>query len=589
MQGFIKRLALLALIANQFAVSWALIRRSEIPNLFVDDYHIISTTSFIHPHTNRASLSIPIETADKIFRLELKANENLFTPDFTITRSQKSSNNAEPLISSQYLSGYVRGYEGRSTARVQQYSSHIEGTFLLPGSSQHNGRERSYHIEGIQNEDGTITHAIVYHSGSAKSENPYECHHQSSVDFPKPRKIDPRLRIFKRQAKPNATRVCEMALIADSDFAKRHGSSSESVMIGVLNEVSAIYEKSLNVILRVKHVHVAADLPKYSNDSYLDDLRADIAKEALGFKERDFCLVHMFTFRSDFGLQLGSAYTATPDDDSSGGICSSPRIGFTTSLNGRGNPVLRSTMITSVAHEIGHGFGAPHFEGGGGTIMSLSYSVNLTNPNVPEFAPESVGAMKLVMNSKRTNCLKAAAVPDPPSNPPPNSTLEKSPAPQKKSTNDTLNPPTFISPNNSTKKPEGSSKKLSKDPSTLALSPQGPTNSTSRTIGQTQGAPNATPDISPTPSASRSHFRTTHTTTSTSDSTEKAAQSPPTPAPSSPIYTPPPAKISPPPIKSNKTPQEHNGSMQHRKVCIRRKKTEKVVYHFGNDMVYAKS
>ncbi|KAJ3038167.1 hypothetical protein HK097_003249, partial [Rhizophlyctis rosea] len=143
-----------------------------------------------------------------------------------------------------------------------------------------------------------------------------------------PPEIEGKLR--RRGVTNGVGRDCPVALIADKTFTDQFGEYVEAYMLSILSDVDGIYRRQLDVGMSVLYLYV---------------VRNDTDPTGLGVPATD----------------AGALLNQVSQAGAGGGICSTQGLntGIVTAAFDS-NTVTRATMVTTVAHEFGHGMGSSH-------------------------------------------------------------------------------------------------------------------------------------------------------------------------------------------------------------------------------------
>ncbi len=177
------------------------------------------------------------------------------------------------------------------------------------------------------------------------------------------------------QAETADFKVLELAVEVDFAYFTRYGSSTQSEIDAVLNEVDGIFQSELGVTIEVVHFNIYQDAAEpYTQtnpDLLLDELQdhwntnnAAIARDA----------VHLFTGKDLDGTVVGIAFR--------GVLCNLPwAFGLSQDL------ATKAIMPILVAHEMGHNLNAQHDPSGSSPRYVMYQSVS--SSNLDEYSAES--------------------------------------------------------------------------------------------------------------------------------------------------------------------------------------------------------
>lgn len=164
------------------------------------------------------------------------------------------------------------------------------------------------------------------------------------------------------------TQAIDVAVLADPDFAARHG-DPEAALASRLNIVDGIFSEQVGVAISVVEFRVFTD----ANDPISDTTDSNDLLDEVGFyksRQSDLSglgLVHFYTGRN-IADAAGIAFRAS--------LCSA-RFGAGVS---EGTRTLNTDSLIA-AHEIGHNFGAPH-DGESGSPCESTPQTFLMAPNI---------------------------------------------------------------------------------------------------------------------------------------------------------------------------------------------------------------
>ena len=236
----------------------------------------------------------------------------------------------------------------------------------------------------------------------------------------------------RRVFNPSQHHTCEMAMISDYLFFSNDGGSNlittQNILISYLDTVSSIYSRTsfdfgvgsgISVALKFLEVEDVLAQDFYNGASTTS--ANDFLNHHTARNWRSYCLAHVFTRRDFDGGVLGLAWVGTPSGGSGVGICAgatstSYNTGIETSVN-FGASVSTLVQIITLAHEIGHNFGANHDVDGRvdsegnpcsglsqGNYIMYDRATDGTAPNNDVFSPCSTEDMGRVIAARAEQC-----------------------------------------------------------------------------------------------------------------------------------------------------------------------------------------
>jgi Metallo-peptidase family M12/Domain of unknown function DUF11 len=148
------------------------------------------------------------------------------------------------------------------------------------------------------------------------------------------------------QALALANKQLDLAIVADSQFTQANSTNPQAAVIARMNVVDGIYSEQVGVHLNISEIRVLATnggMTSTSPSTLLDQFASYTASS--GFNNPG--LAHLFTGRDLDGSTVGIAYISVLCRKDLGiGLSQTTGTGIAGAL--------------TVAHEIGHNFGAPH-------------------------------------------------------------------------------------------------------------------------------------------------------------------------------------------------------------------------------------
>lgn len=229
--------------------------------------------------------------------------------------------------------------------------------------------------------------------------------------------------------------ICELNAVSDHTFYQNTGSNSELQTIDEIfihvTEADRVFRltdfngdsfpDNIGFILKRLFIYKTEDAKNYLLKTVTTDSNQDLTLFSR-YDHSGFCLGVLFTHRDyDKGI-IGLAYKGSSSIYGlSGGICSKPFFNkksgehfyhnslLLTSLN-HGSVLPQRVVSATLAHEIGHSFGASHDKSEecvnhpNGKYLMHATSSDTNEPNNFKFSPCSIGNMNPVILNKRKLC-----------------------------------------------------------------------------------------------------------------------------------------------------------------------------------------
>ena len=162
--------------------------------------------------------------------------------------------------------------------------------------------------------------------------------------------------VKKSHATLEKAKLITISAYYDSDFSKKYGSTSNDVILDIINDAEILYNKFLGIRFDV----VSQNKLITSSEDHASLLLREFTRSTSQNTEVD--LKHLFTGKDLYGSTIGIAYI--------GAVCRYPTMstGITQSYG--------SLSWKIFAHEIGHNLGANHDTSARGNLMypSIGYS-----------------------------------------------------------------------------------------------------------------------------------------------------------------------------------------------------------------------
>ncbi len=143
-------------------------------------------------------------------------------------------------------------------------------------------------------------------------------------------------------ANADSFRLATLRMVGDLQFFQSHGSNSESELATITNQVEVIYQRDLNLDLQITSITIiqsgSGGLTSSSAETLLDQFTSAYASDTADVR-------HLFTGKAID--TLGIAFISA--------VCRTPADSFGLSLD-----VNQAENVLTMAHEMGHNFGAEH-------------------------------------------------------------------------------------------------------------------------------------------------------------------------------------------------------------------------------------
>lgn len=295
-----------------------------------------------HPRRSRA-LRAGFAAFRRHFELELEPNR-LIAPDAKVIWIGDETLVEEPPSLPLYK-GRLAG-EPQSWVRFSLRDGDLEGLIWTP--------EEIYFVQPRrQLEAGATSGSIIYRlSDTDPSEDPVTCGVEGLEGD-----LDPdgggfgALESMAGGGGSATYQQADMGIVADYEYYLRHGASSATDMLSILNQVDGVYEAETGVSLNVTQtvVHTTSSDP-FTSTTSPQTLLTELSnyKSSAGSPIYGTDLAHLFTGRDLDGTTVGIAWLGT--------VCSNY---YGTALS-QDFSTVNKALVLLAAHEIGHNFAAPH-------------------------------------------------------------------------------------------------------------------------------------------------------------------------------------------------------------------------------------
>eukprot|EP00834_Sanchytrium_tribonematis_P002173 NODE_62_length_26495_cov_0.832853.p5 type:complete len:481 gc:universal NODE_62_length_26495_cov_0.832853:15237-16679(+) len=352
------------------------------------------TNAYYMKHSSLGDILSEFDVVDSIDTSQLSTK--IHNWDVDITRSEVQG---------------VSVYEGKikdesdSKVMIVQHSDHFSGYI--------DHKDEKYRLDPLDVMIGNQRKMVLYKIRHLPTSH-MPCHTGNHY-FPSMGDMTNKIkRIFKRSG---ASKSCRMSLLADSSFQKQMGSDTRSKMIEALKAADEIYAAQFGINLEPADVKLLSENflvnAAQSITGVLNTLKNEQSVKAYGTDPSQYCLVHLFTAKN-FGTTTGLAYAAKTEMNTIGGICSGSEalnVGVSTTQLGSQDTLGSFAWHATVAHEIGHGFGASHDElrGCGGQGKLMQAVVNADINAIPGFSTCSITDIRAKL--VQVNCFVAPSNP----------------------------------------------------------------------------------------------------------------------------------------------------------------------------------
>lgn len=199
--------------------------------------------------------------------------------------------------------------------------------------------------------------------------------------------------LAKRTVQPK--RICMLSIYVTPEFRRRFpGKNIKQEVLSIVQDVSLIYSSQLNLNLVVSKTAFLASA-FFDNQSSIETVLKRFTDALISEKKKPMaCASHLLS-GGDYGLSLGLTYR--------GQVCQKYATGVSTFKKDS----LRSVFVRTLAHELGHTFGASHDTDYSALCSAGKYLmqpvIDMQSPNGSKFSRCSLNAIADTL--KNCTCL----------------------------------------------------------------------------------------------------------------------------------------------------------------------------------------
>ncbi|WP_394753174.1 M12 family metallo-peptidase [Crenothrix sp.] len=318
--------------------------------------------------------TVSLKAFGKQFDLALESNDQLVAnlPTAQKNRLKKSM---------QLYKGKLTGVQG-SWARINKAGEKITGAFW-------DGKEL-YIIDSSDD----VAKALAGRQLAKAASKPYSLIYKlSETESDATCALDPKAKSVHKfqklvgelqtraKALPATARQLDVAIVTDAKFTQANSANPQAAVVARMNVVDGIYSDQVGVHINVSEIRALTNdgaMTSTSSTTLLNQFSS--FTKAPGFNNPG--IAHLFTSRNIDGSTVGIAYI--------GALCSKAYGVGLSQITGTG-----TAGALTVAHEMGHNFGAPHDAQSGSACASTpgNYIMNPFLNNTSQFSPCSLQQM----------------------------------------------------------------------------------------------------------------------------------------------------------------------------------------------------
>jgi Metallo-peptidase family M12/Domain of unknown function DUF11 len=322
-------------------------------------------------------VTVTIAALGKSFELMLKSNDRLYSE---LPRAQKKRLRAKARL----FRGQIAGMPG-SWVRLAQVGQDLSG-MIWDGTEAYLIDPHSDVSPSLRQRSRTKTDGIVIYRLADVMWNDARC----ALDPNETPVTDYRALVQELQTLTQplaaASRELRVAVVADTQFVQSHSADAEAAVVAQTNVVDGIYTEQLGVHLKIAEIRALQTdgaLTSTEASTLLSQFKSYVGSP--GFTNPG--LAHLFTGRTMNSGVLGVAYIAA--------LCSASTGIGVSHVSGSG-----SLGALTVAHEMGHNFGAYHDNQQGSPCASTAgtYIMNPYLNGSDQFSQCSLSSIQPVMN-----------------------------------------------------------------------------------------------------------------------------------------------------------------------------------------------